>query len=478
MKPMSLLLRLRGSPFAFPLAALAAIAMFVISESSYQQASSTFEGLGEQGRARMTIQVLWRDLLDAETGQRGYLLTGRPEYLKPYVDAETDVTRALDWLTRYYATDPVAAALVQRASVAARNKLSELAETMKLRDDGKEDAWRGLMMSNIGKEQMDTVRSLSEQMLARENAKVAVARARLTQTLMLNRIGVTAMTALSLLALFMYLRQTSALVSQRDEQRRIVQGERDQFERQVMLRTEQLTDLARHLQTVREDERNHLARELHDELGALLTAAKLDVARLKSRLGGLTPEVAERLQHLSDGLNSGIALKRRIIEDLRPSSLSNLGLIAALEILVREWSQRTEIKVDSHFEPVQLRASGELTVYRLLQEALTNISKYARATEVVVRLYPENGRAVVVVRDNGAGFDVDAPRASAHGLLGMRYRLETEGGLLKLDSAPGKGTSIEAQLPEVHPEPAAPTAAAVAGDMPARTDALVADGLA
>jgi signal transduction histidine kinase len=451
---MKFLLRLRGSPFAFPLAALAALAMFLISESSYQQASSTFEGLGTQGRARTTIQVLWRGLLDAETGQRGYLLTGRKEYLRPYTDAQGDVTKALEWLNNYYSADPASAEMMKRVTLAARNKLSELAETMKFYDEGKEDAWHNLLLSNIGKEQMDTVRSLSEQMLDLESTKVAIARRSLSQTLMLNRIGVTAMTALSLLALFMYLRQTTALVRQRDEQRRVVQAERDQFERQVMLRTSQLTDLARHLQTVREDERNHLARELHDELGALLTAAKLDVARLKSRLGGLTPEVAERLQHLSDGLNSGIALKRRIIEDLRPSSLSNLGLVSALEILVREWGQRSEIKVDSHFEPVHLRASGELTVYRLVQEALTNISKYARATEVRVRLHAEDGNAIVSVRDNGVGFDMDAPRTSAHGLLGMRYRLETEGGRLVLDSHPGAGTLIEAQLPEVVKTPA------------------------
>ncbi|MBC8057041.1 MAG: sensor histidine kinase, partial [Rhizobiales bacterium] len=189
-------------------------------------------------------------------------------------------------------------------------------------------------------------------------------------------------------------------------------------------------------------------RELHDELGALLTAAKLDVARLKSRLGAVTPEVAERLQHLSDGLNSGIALKRRIIEDLRPSSLSNLGLVAALDILVREWGQRSDIKVDAELEPVQLRPAGELTVYRLVQEALTNIAKYAQATAVEVRLSSIDGQAHVSVRDNGVGFDVDAPRSSAHGLLGMRYRLETEGAQLVMESSPGKGTLIQADLPE------------------------------
>ncbi|MBC7483110.1 MAG: sensor histidine kinase, partial [Rhizobacter sp.] len=251
-----------------------------------------------------------------------------------------------------------------------------------------------------------------------------------------------------LLALFMYLRQTTALARARDEQRRVVQAERDQLEKEVLRRTEHLTQLTRHLQTVREDERSRLARDLHDELGAWLTAAKLDVARLKSRLGAMTPEIAERLLHLSTGLNSVIALKRRIIEDLRPSSLSNLGLLAAIEILVREWGSNSEVAVDCELDPVDLRPSGELTVYRLVQEALTNITKYAHASQVKVRLAAQGGQVHVSVQDNGVGFDTELPRVAAHGLLGMRYRLEAEGGQMALRSSPGLGTTIEADLPE------------------------------
>ena len=455
--PLKLLPLLRGSPFAFPLAALAALAMFLISESSYRQASSRFDALGTQGVARTTIQTLWRSLTDAETGQRGYLLTSRKEYLKPYAEAQVRVAESLDWLTRYYATDPATRALMSQVTSASRNKLAELAETNRLHDEGKEQAWRELVLSNIGAEQMDTVRGLSAQLLSFETSKVNEGRKSVAQTLLLNRIGVTAMAAMSLLALFMYLRQTTALVRLRDEQRRIVQAERDLLGAEVLRRTGQLTELARHLQSVREDERSHLARELHDELGALLTSSKLDVARLKSRLGVLTPEVADRLQHLNDGLNSGIALKRRIIEDLRPSSLSNLGLVAALEILLREWGGRSELVVTSELDPVDLCASAELTVYRLVQEALTNISKYAQASEVRVTLAAAEGRVRVSVRDNGVGFDVNQSRASAHGLLGMRYRLESEGGSLLLTSSAGAGTLIEADLPQsADPAPDSP----------------------
>ena len=446
--PMKLLTLLRGSPFAFPLAALAALAMFVISEASYQQASSTFDRLGAQATARTAIQTLWRSLTDAETGQRGYLLTDRSEYLQPYAEAQVRVTQSLDWLTTYYSNDPSTQDLMKLATKASRDKLAELAETMKLHDAGKTEAWRSLILSNIGKEQMDLVRASSEKLLLVESAKVVLARASLQQTLMLNRIGVTAMSAMSLLALFMYLRQTTALVRARDERRRVVQAERDQLEREVLRRTEHLTQLTRHLQTVREDERSRLARDLHDELGAWLTAAKLDVARLKSRLGVLTPEIAERLLHLSTGLNSVIALKRRIIEDLRPSSLSNLGLLAAIEILVREWGSNSEVAVDCELDPVDLRPSGELTVYRLVQEALTNITKYAHASQVKVRLAAQGGQVHVSVQDNGVGFDTELPRVAAHGLLGMRYRLEAEGGQMALRSSPGLGTTIEADLPE------------------------------
>ena len=453
--PLKFLPLLRGSPFAFPLAALAALAMFLISESSYQQASARFDSLGTQGQARTTIQTLWRSLTDAETGQRGYLLTNRKEYLKPYNEAQGRVAESLDWLTRYYAADPATSALMAQVTTASRNKLAELAETNRLHDEGREQAWHELVLSNIGAEQMDAVRGFSAQLLSLETAKVNEGRQSVQKTLLLNRIGVTAMAAMSLLALFMYLRQTTALVRLREEQRRIVQAERDQLGVEVLRRTGQLTELARHLQTVREDERSHLARELHDELGALLTSSKLDVARLKSRLGVLTPEVADRLQHLNEGLNSGIALKRRIIEDLRPSSLSNLGLVAALEILMREWGERSDLVVHGELEPVDLCASAELTVYRLVQEALTNISKYARASEVKVTLAAADGRVRVSVRDNGVGFDVSESRVSAHGLLGMRYRLETEGGSLLLTSSAGAGTLLEADLPaSADPTPA------------------------
>ena len=140
---------------------------------------------------------------------------------------------------------------------------------------------------------------------------------------MLGRIGVTALVAMRLLALFMDLRQTSALVKQREDQRLTAERERLRLDREVRRRHDPLTELARDLQTAREDERGRLARELHDELGALLTGVKLDLARLRKRMADAPVEVAQRLQKIESGLNNGIALKRRIIEDRSPKSGSS-----------------------------------------------------------------------------------------------------------------------------------------------------------
>ena len=208
-----------------------------------------------------------------------------------------------------------------------------------------------------------------------------------------------------------------------------------------------MAELATYLQRVREDERANLARELHDELGSLLTAAKLDVARLKSKIADQVPDAQERLKHLIETLNAGIALKRRIIEDLRPSALANLGLATSLDILTREFSEQADLRVTTDLENVTLEPAAQLTIYRLVQESLTNIGKYANASKVVVRVSERPDAVLVEVRDDGQGFDPDQVRPDAHGLAGMRHRVEAAGGQLEIESRAGSGTRIAARLP-------------------------------
>jgi signal transduction histidine kinase len=442
-----ILARIKRSPFVFPFALLVGLVLMLITETAYQQATGSLDRLGRINEARTSIQTLLRRTVDAESGQRGYLLTGRAEYLEPYRNALDDIDESLAWLREYYRADPALAQAMERTDDLVRAKLSELSTVLGLYDEGRHDAWRELILLDFGREKMAQVRSAAEQLLALESNKVLAGRKAVYNTLLLHRIGVAAMSAISLLALFMYLRQTRALEVQLLRQQAAVQAERDQLEAEVRRRTEQLIELAHHLQTAREDERSRLARELHDELGSLLTAAKLDAARIKSRLAGAAPEALERLAHLSETLNSGIALKRRIIEDLRPSTLDNFGLVAALEILTREFAERSGIQLVCTLQPVKLKPADELTAFRLVQEALTNVAKHAHASRVEVSLARMDSRVELSVHDNGIGFDLQQHPTSAHGLLGMRYRVEAAGGVLRLTSAPGQGTHIAADLP-------------------------------
>ena len=140
-------------------------------------------------------------------------------------------------------------------------------------------------MTDVGKEHMDAIRDQATRLITASSARMEVSQLQVRRSLMLSRIGIAAVAMAGLLAFYLYLRQTTALKLAGEQQQKVLQQERDLLERQVRERTATLAELATHLQQVREEERGHLARELHDELGALLTAAKLDVARLKSRLG-------------------------------------------------------------------------------------------------------------------------------------------------------------------------------------------------
>jgi signal transduction histidine kinase len=451
---MTLRLRLPDIPRAsisFPMAALLALALLVISEFAYNRSMSAMDEMQKVVEARRQVQTLLRRVLDAESGQRGFLLTGRPEYLHPAEAAIKLIPGGLASLNQYYvSTNPMTVQFTELTQQVA-NKLSEIALTLQLQREGRTEGWRTLMETNIGRDQMVTIRSIAERLVSDESSRIVSLEQQIQQTLLLSRLGIAAMTPLSLLAFFMYLRQTASLSKEREFQQAALQAERDSLERQVLQRTQQLTALANHLQTAREDERARLARELHDELGALLTAAKLDVARLRSRLPDLSEDAKERITHLNESLNSGIALKRRIIEDLRPSALSNLGLVASLEILTRDFAERAGVEVRGVFEKPSLSPASELTVYRLVQEALTNVAKYAQATEIDVILRALPGHAEITVRDNGIGFDTLKTRPSTHGLVGMRYRVEAQDGRMTMISAPGAGTTIKASVPCLQP---------------------------
>jgi signal transduction histidine kinase len=431
------------------LALVWAAGIIVVSEYANWRASRAVAQTQLSLEIRRTLTTVWRQVLEAETGHRGYLITGKDDYAAPYYGAISAVNQTLQKLHGLYESGGRKTTEFDALSLLVRRKMAELATTYQLRASGSEAEWRKAIETDIGRDLMVLVDKSILGMLDAEQRQLTVAQGLIGEALLLGRIGIALVTMLALLAFALYLRQSMRLDDIRRQQEASLQLERDQLEATANLRARQLGRLASYLVTAREDERARIARELHDELGALFTTAKLDVARLRLRLGTTAPEVVERLQHLTETLNTGVALKRQIIEDLRPSSLSNLGLVAALENLARDFSPRLGAKITTAFEPVRLSPASELTVYRLVQEAFTNIGKHAEAKNVSAELHCEEGMVIVRVRDDGKGFDPGAVPPTSHGLFGMRFRIEEAGGRFAIDSRAGDGTCIEAALPEL-----------------------------
>jgi signal transduction histidine kinase len=228
--------------------------------------------------------------------------------------------------------------------------------------------------------------------------------------------------------------------------------QQEELDQLVTERTRQLEALGWHLQAVSENEKTQLARELHDELGAILTASKMDVAWANRKLKDSAPDISEKLRRALANLDQGIALKRRIIEDMRPTVLANFGLVTALRTLADEAAQRNNWTLESHLpaDDIQLDEQTEIALFRVAQESLTNAAKYARASSVSIALQVGDGQVALHIADNGVGImPADLKRTHTHGLLGMRQRVAAHGGRFEIQRGVPNGTDIRVVMPSV-----------------------------
>ena len=254
-------------------------------------------------------------------------------------------------------------------------------------------------------------------------------------------------------------------ISERQAARQLLQRHHDELERRVAERTHELRELANHLETVREAERTRIAREIHDELGSLLVALKMDVQWLERRVGrppaqgagASHNELPAKCQRMGGLIDTAVDKVGRIITDLRPSILDHQGLWAALEWQAQEWlaaaADEVEGQLSFHVAAGVAPPEGGLAiaVFRILQELLSNIARHAHARHVSIRLdvdAPPEPVLYLEVRDDGVGTThevLDAVRS--HGVRGMRERAAHFGGELVIDSAPGRGTVVRLVMP-------------------------------
>ncbi len=247
-------------------------------------------------------------------------------------------------------------------------------------------------------------------------------------------------------------------ISERKRADEMLRRANDELEHRVDERTRalsgalaQLRELSAYLHTVREDERTRIAREIHDELGSLLVALKMDVNWLGRRVAG-DPDLGRKLQSMGRMIETAVDNVGRIMTDLRPSILDHQGLWAALEWQAQEFAESSEIRCDSRLdiEPGAPVPAGALAiaVFRIFQEMLSNVARHARAGAVTIRIRACPELLAIEVADDGCGAPAAAfasPRA--YGVLGMRERAGHFGGELAIDSRPGAGTAVRLRVP-------------------------------
>jgi len=239
-------------------------------------------------------------------------------------------------------------------------------------------------------------------------------------------------------------------------------SEMKRAEQELRASSEQLRNLAAHLLSVREEERARISREVHDELGQSLTAVKMDLAWLAGRLPRRNGQMLKRIRSTRQLADSIIQSIRRISTELRPAVL-DLGLAAAVEWQVQEFQARSGIQCKVRLLTREVVASNASTaMFRIFQETLTNVARHAKATRAEVVLQKQGDRLVLLIRDNGRGFDQADPSLSKSlGLLGMRERAAILGGRVNIFSAPGKGTTVTAWIPLPSPEESGAMPAAI-----------------
>lgn len=223
------------------------------------------------------------------------------------------------------------------------------------------------------------------------------------------------------------------------------------LEAQVEERTQQMRALAARLIEVQESQQKRISREIHDELGQVMTALKLDLSWLKQRVEG--PELTQKIERMLPMVSDTIHTIQRICAELRPGILDDLGLIAAIEWFTQEFEERTNIRCHVQL-PEDITLSPELSValFRITQESLTNIMRHAHATEVNLSLEKSHKGLNLYIQDNGCGMDVDSIRDNPRsiGILGIQERLIPWQGQLHIHSSPDKGTQLHVHISNIN----------------------------
>ncbi len=447
----------------FTVAATVLVLIGLASYESFREFENTSDWVTHTQEEMAALHAVSSHTLGAVSAVRGYLVTGKERFLEPYKKALTSLDHDQTRLATLLQDNPEQVQRFERLKRLIGQQLDVLKALIARRNHAASTPAQIESSMDQSKAIMDSIRVTIKDMqdvekallLAREQHADAKGR----NAILTSVIG----DILDILILIWVALQIRREIAARQQAQEHLQQARDELEVRIRQRTKDLEEanqrlrlLSSRLIAVQEEERRHIARDLHDEIGQSLTAMKLSLREVHNLSYGRA--TASFLADSLEILDQVIQNVRSLALDLRPSLLDELGLVPALKWCVNRQGVRAgweaEFSADQAID--RFPAEVEIACFRVAQEALTNVARHAEATHVRVRLSQQNGHLWLEIEDNGKGFDIDGARALAKtgtsmGLLGMEERVRLVGGQMAILSSRGTGTRIRVGVPLVAP---------------------------
>jgi signal transduction histidine kinase len=426
------------------------IGIFAITSAGQARLQQAGERVQQSATRAHIVDELQNSLSSAIATQRGLLLTNDKKFLETYNKAVAGVEPELEQLRAAYGESDGTRADLRDLQVLIGKRLADLAMMRTIQQTQGASVAVELMKSSVGSDAGQAIGAILDRLRDNETVEREAARGHWLSSLTLSHWITIAGTIFSMLLVgiaarlvFMDMRRRALMTAQLRDQKL-------QLEREVEDRTQELVELSTHLQSVAEREKASLARELHDELGGLLVGARMDISWAEQHLAKNDPDMKQRLNRVQQNLSAGVDLKRRIIEELRPTLLDNVGLYAALKWQLKETCRSAGLSCIESYpsEEPRFKSEASIALFRIAQEAFTNILKHSEAKGVDVSLDLDAETLLMRIADDGKGMPTGRFTAIAsHGLASMRHRVRALGGRIDVRSPAGGGTILVVQIP-------------------------------
>ena len=451
-----LIASLGGRTIAMLAAALLITMMSIFFNDKWIQSISREDVIIDHIRTNIiTLNELRTSLYKAESAQRGYLLMYRSEYAQPYKAALANARKSIqtinDLVMQTSDSETLQKELVWIAAISAsvEAKATEIKLTIDLAAKGKLKESKQVVNLDQGVAEMQSFMEHTQLLIDKQNQNLEQILLKHQKTMIFARLSLLIGALILITLVVLVIKQLLSEIEVKSELQLRLVKENEIYEQKLEEQSVLLSSLALDYQSDVERERQKLSRELHDELGSILTATKMDLAWVMKKLKSEFPDIIEKLKKTNSYLDQGINFKRQIVEELHPSIMTTFGFWPALTTLIEAAAERNQWKLILNLpeETTKLNDTISLIAYRVVQETLNNANKYAQATIISVHVLADTKFLKLEIQDNGVGFDLTSLDGNTHGLAGMRHRVLAIGGKFEITSAPNQGTTTRVLIP-------------------------------